>query len=168
MQSERNKSSDARAEKKALLHSLPSQVAAARAEQGTEQARLETGVIVRCAICHVDIDEVTANGCGISLERCNLDEVRSRIALAEQQIKELERQQLALPAEIDKLDREILRLDREIAQIDGSFAQLEQQMSATNMAVNRASELVRETTWFDLQLKDRVGIAQRLALIDKN
>ncbi|OYR22617.1 chromosome segregation protein SMC [Brucella pseudogrignonensis] len=167
LQSERNKSSDARAEKKALLHSLPSQVAAARAEQGTEQARLETGVIVRCAICHVDIDEVTANGCGISLERCNLDEVRSRIALAEQQIKELERQQLALPAEIDKLDREILRLDREIAQIDGSFAQLEQQMSATNMAVNRASELVRETTWFDLQLKDRVGIAQRLALIDK-
>ena len=69
LQSERNKRSDERAEKKALLNSLPSQISAARAEQGTEQARLETGVIVRCAICHVSIDEVKANGCGVSLER---------------------------------------------------------------------------------------------------
>ncbi|TBE99670.1 coiled-coil domain-containing protein [Rhizobium ruizarguesonis] len=167
LQSERNKSSDERAEKKAVLHSLPSQVAAARAEQGTEQARLETGVIVRCAICHVSIDEVTANGCGISLERCDLDEVRSRIARTEQQVNELERQQRALPGEIEKLDQDIVRLEQEIAQIDNSFAQLEHQMSATNKAVNRASELVREATWFDIQLKDRVGIVQRLALIDK-
>ncbi|MBB2793628.1 UNVERIFIED_ORG: uncharacterized protein YydD (DUF2326 family) [Rhizobium pisi] len=167
LQSERNKSSDERAERKALLRSLPSQIAAARAEQGTEQARLETGVIVRCAICHVSIDEVTANGCGISLVRCDLEQVRSRIARTEQQVTELERQQRDLPGEINKFDQEIARLDREIALIDNSFAQLEHQMSATNKAVNRASELVREATWFDLQLKDRLGIAQRLALIDK-
>ncbi|MCR6727089.1 chromosome segregation protein SMC [Agrobacterium fabrum] len=167
LQSERNKSSDERAERKALLHSLPSQIAAARAEQGTEQARLETGVIVRCAICHVSIDEVKANGCGISLERCDLDEVRSRIARTDQQVTELERQQRALPGEINEVDKVIARLDREIAEIDNSFAQLEHQMSATNKAVNRASELVREATWFDIQLKYRVGIVQRLALIDK-
>jgi hypothetical protein len=167
LQSERNKSSDDRAEKRAFFHSLPSQIAAARAEQGTERARLETGVIVRCTICHVSIDEVTARGCGISLERCDLSEVQSRIWRTEQHVIELERQQGALPGEIDKLDQEIVLLDHEIAQIDKSFAQLNERVSATNRAVNRARELVREAAWFDHQLNDRVGIAQRLAAIDK-
>lgn len=167
LQSTRNKYSDERAERKALLNSLPSQIAAARAEQGIEQARIETGVIVRCTICHVSIDEVTANGCGISLERCDLGEVRSRIARTEQHVIELEQQLGALPGEIDKLDQEVARIDKDIAQIDNSFAHLDQEVSAANRTINRARELVREATWFDHQLNDRVGIAQRLATIDK-
>lgn len=167
LQSERNKSSDERAEKKAVLNSLPSQIAAARAEKGTEQARLETGVIVRCSICHVSIDEVKANGCGISLERCNLDEVRARIERTEKNIAELDRQRAALPGEIGKLDQEIARLDGEIAQIDESFSQLDQNVSDANRAINRARELVRETSWFDRQLGDRVRIVQRLAGVDR-
>lgn len=167
LQSERNDRSEDRAEKRALFKSLPSQIAAARAEQGTEQARLETGVIVRCTICHVNIDEVTAKGCGISLERCDIEQLRSRMARSEQQVMELERQKGAMPDEIDQLDREIVRLDQEIAQVDNSLAQLEQQDSATSMAVNRARELVREATWFDRQLSDRIPTVQRLDAIDK-
>ncbi|MFV1594062.1 DUF2326 domain-containing protein [Phaeobacter sp. JH20_36] len=167
LQSERNKSSDERAEKKALLSSLPSQIAAARAEQGTEQARLETGVIVRCTICHVSIDEVKANGCGVSLQRCNLDEVRARIERTEENVAELDRQILALPGEIESLDREIARLDGEIDKIEKSFSQLEQQVSDANRVINRARDLVREANWFDRQLGDRAKIVQRLAGVDR-
>lgn len=167
LQSERNKSSDERAEKKATLNSLPSQIAAARAEQGTEQARLETGVIVRCAICHVSIDEVKAKGCGVSLQRCNLDEVRARIEQTEKNVAELDRQILALPGEIGKLDREIARLDGEISKIDESFFQLEQQVSDANRAINYAQDLVREASWFDRQLGKRIGITQSLAGVDR-
>ena len=63
----------------ALLDTLPAQISAARSEHGTEQARLESGTIVRCVICQVNIDEVKAKGCGISSERCDLDAVRKRI-----------------------------------------------------------------------------------------
>jgi len=167
LQSERNKRSDERAEKKALLNSLPSQISAARAEQGTEQARLETGVIVRCAICHVSIDDVKASGCGISLERCNLDEVNARIERIEKNVAELERQSLALPGEIKKLDQELDRLDVEISKINVSFSQLDQQVSDVNKAINRAQGLVREASWFDHQLGDRARIVQRLADVDR-
>lgn len=167
LQSERNKRSDERAEKRALLNSLPSQISAARAEQGTEQARLETGVIVRCAICHVSIDEVKANGCGVSLQRCNLDEVKGRIERTEKHVAELDRQRLALPGEIEKLDQEIARLDGEISKIDASFSQLEQQVSNANKAINRAQDLVREANSFDRQLGDRARVVQRLASVDR-
>lgn len=167
LQAERNKKSDERAESKALLHSLPSQISAARAEQGTEQARLEAGVIVRCTICHVSIDEVKARGCGVSLQRCNLDEVNDRIKRTEKDVAELERQRLALPGEIEKLDQEISRLDGEISKIDGSFSQLEQQVSDANNTIYRAQDLVREASWFDRQVGDRARIVQSLAAVDR-
>lgn len=167
LQAERNELGDRRADARALLNSLPAQISAARAEHGTEQARLETGVIVRCTICHVSIDEVTANGCGISLERCDLDEVRARIDRAEQQVAEMDRQRMALPSEISNLDAEIVRVDREISQIDDAFSKLESQLSDADSNISRARELVRETTWFDRQLNDRVATARRAGSIDE-
>jgi chromosome segregation ATPase len=132
LQAERNKFVEVRADAKALLNGLPNEIAAARTEQGTEQARLETGVIVRCTICHVNIDEVKAKGCGISLERCNLDEVRTRIDHAQQRVADMEQQKSALPGEITKLDAEIARLDLETAAIDETFIKLERQLSDAN------------------------------------
>ena len=155
LQSERNKCSDERAEKKALLKSLPSQIAAAHSERGTELTRLETGTIVYCAICHVNIDEVKANGCSISLERCNPDEVSARIERTEKNIAELSCQRDVLPGDIEKLDQKVAGLDTEIAQIDGLFSQLDQQDSDANSAISRARELVREANWFDSLLGDR-------------
>lgn len=166
LQTERTRISDQRAEAQALLNSLPAQIAATRSEQGFEQARLETGVIVRCTICHVSIDEVKAKGCGVSLERCDLDEVRTRLARAERQVAEFEQQRGDLPSAISKLEAEISRLDREISQIDDKFAKLEGQLTETNTRVANARELVREATWFDRQLNGRQTIVRRLEAID--
>lgn len=166
LQTERNKIVEERADSRALLKGLPNEIAAARTEQGTEQARLETGVIVRCTICHVNIDEVKANGCGISLERCNPNEVRIRIDHAEQRVVAMEQQESALPADISKLDAEIVRLDREIATIDEVFAKLEKQLSDEDKKHISARELVRETNWFDRQLSDRTGISARVEVIE--
>ena len=166
LQTERTKAGDQRAEAQALLNSLPAQIAAARSEQGVEQARLETGVIVRCTICHVSIDEVKAKGCGVSLERCDLDAVRARLSRAEGQVAEFERQRVSLPAELGKLNEEISRLDREISQIDYDFSKLESQLTETNTRIVKARELVRETTWFDRQLTGRQAIVRRLEAID--
>ncbi len=166
LQTERTRNSDQRAEAQALLNSLPAQIAATRSEQGFEQARLETGVIVRCTICHVSIDEVKAKGCGVSLERCDLNEVRTRLARAERQVAEFEQQRGDLPSAISKLEAEISRLDREISQIDDEFVKLEGQLTETNTRVANARELVREATWFDRQLNGRQAIVRRLEAID--
>lgn len=166
LQAERNQNVEKRADLKALLRGLPNEIAAARTEQGTEQARLETGVIVRCTICHVSIDEVKADGCGISLERCNLDEVRTRIDRAEQRVADMEQQKSALPGEITKLDAEIARLDREVAAIDEAFARLERRLSDEDKKHLSARELVREATWFDRQLNERSAVSARVDSIE--
>jgi uncharacterized protein YydD (DUF2326 family) len=167
LQAERNRIVEKRADLRALLKSLPNEIAAARTEQGTEQARLETGVIVRCTICHVKIDEVKANGCGISLERCNLDEVRTRIDRAEQRISDMEQQKSALPGEISKLDAEIANLDRESAAIDEAFAKFERQLSDEDKKHMSARELVREANWFDRQLSERAAVSARMKDIER-
>lgn len=159
LQSERDKSSDARAQKQALLDSLPIQISAARAELGIEQARLETGVVVRCSICHVNIDEVTAKGCGISLERCNIGEVRSRIERTQANVNELERQKNTLPEEISRIDLQISGIEQQVSQI-------EEQETATSEAIDLAKERVREITQFKREMSKRVEKIQRMEGIE--
>lgn len=155
LQSDRDKSTDARARQQALLDSLPIQISAARSELGVEQARLETGVVVRCSICHVSIDEVTAKGCGISLERCNLDEVRSRIEGTQDNLNELERQKNMLPEDIANINKEISTIEQKIAQI-------EERETSTSEAIDLAKERVREITHFKQEMSKRVETLQRL------
>jgi len=146
----------------ALLNTLPTELSAARAEHGTEQARLESGTIVRCVICQVDIDEVKANGCGISLERCDLNAVKNRIALAEQRVTDLAEQQIALPATIAELESELSQIDRNLDALDNEFERLEEQLSETDSKASKARELVREASWFDRQMVERETVVKNL------
>ncbi|NIA71258.1 DUF2326 domain-containing protein [Pelagibius litoralis] len=166
LQAERNKAFEKQANAQALHTALPVQISAARAEQGTEQARLESGVVVRCSICQVNIDDVLAKGCKISLERCDLDAVRNRIKLAEQNMAELIKQQAALPKTIENLGSEIARVDQELEAVDKEFERLEKQLSETNGKVSAARELVREANWFDRQMVKRDAEIRRLDAVE--
>ena len=166
LQRARNEAFEKRATAQAVLEALPAQISAMRAEQGTEQARLEGGVIVRCAICQVRIDEVLAKGCKISRERCDLAAVRARIEAAQHRVADLARQQAALPTEIEALEPEIARIDQELATIDEEFDRLEKQFSATEGEIGRARELVRETTWYDRQMVERDVEIRRLGEVE--
>lgn len=164
LQSERNEYNDKRAEKKARLRSLPQEISAARSEQGIEQARLETDIITRCMICHVHLDKVKADGCGISLERCDLDEVRARIAQSEQAIRDLEKMRKALPDEIAQLDKDILDLDNKIDKIESSISAFFQQDLDIKNSINQARELVREARWFNRDFDEQ---AEDILILDQ-
>ncbi|GAB1717622.1 MAG: hypothetical protein NTAFB05_26640 [Nitrobacter sp.] len=166
LQAARNQAFEKRANAQALAGALPAQISAVRAEQGTEQARLESGVIVRCAICQVSIDDVLAEGCRISRERCDLGAVRNRIEAAERNVAELVKQQAALPKTIEELGSEIARVDRELAAVDNEFDRLEKQLSATDGKVSGARELVREASWFDRQMAERETEVRRLDSVE--
>lgn len=165
-QAEKDEAVKKHADAQALLKTLPAQISAARSEQGIEQARLESGVVVRCAICQVNIDEVLAKGCHISTDRCDLDAVRSRIQQAEKEIKELETQQAALPGTINALVSQIERISGELANIDREFESLEQQLTVADRKVEEARELVREVRWFDHKMADRDEETRRLKDIE--
>ena len=166
LQSEKDAIVKKHADAQALLGTLPSQISAARSEQGTEQARFETGTIVRCVICQVNIDEVKAKGCGVSLERCDLNAVQTRIEHAEQNITKLENQQVNLPKDIAKFKSEMARIDRELEAIDKEFELLEKQMSETGSKAEVVRELVREAGWFDRQMVKRDAEIKNLNKIE--
>lgn len=155
LQSEKDEVVKKRADAQALLDTLPAQISAARSEHGTEQARLEGGVIVRCVICQVDIDEVKAKGCGISSERCDLDAVRERIERAEQGVAKLLKQQDDLPKTIAEFGSEIARIDGELEAVDKEFELREKQLSDTISKADEARELVREADGFNRQMVKR-------------
>lgn len=148
------------------LGSLPREIAAVRSEQGTEEARLDGGVIRRCTICHVNIDDILAKGCKISLERCDLDAVRKRIAEKEEAVNALEGQQKQLPETIAKYEAEIKRLDEKLAEFDKEFAAREKLFSDTDAKVSAARELVREMVWFDRKMVERDTTAKNLGKVD--
>ena len=155
LQSKKDELVKKRAGAQALLDTLPAQISAARSEHGTEQARLESGTIVRCVICQVDIDEVKAKGCGISSERCDLDAVRKRIERAEQGVAVLLKQQADLPKTIAECGSEIARVDDELEAVDKEFELREKQRSDADSKADKARDLVREADWFDRQMVKR-------------
>ncbi|HVZ07888.1 hypothetical protein [Rhodopila sp.] len=165
-QAEKDEAVKRHADAQALLKTLPAQISAARSEQGVEQARLESGVVVRCAICQVNIDEVLAKGCRISTERCDLDAVRSRIQQSEEGIKEFEAQKASLPGTINELASQIDQISGELANIDREFESLEQQLTVAGRKVEEARELVREVRWFDRKMADRDEETRRLKDIE--
>lgn len=165
-QAEKDEAVKKHAEAQALLKTLPAQISAVRSEQGTEQARLESGTIVRCTICQVNVDEVLAKGCGISTERCNLGAVRGRIQQAQERIEELERQKNALPRTIDELGSQIERISNDLATVDREFERLAQQLTAANREIEEVRELVREIRWFDRKMTDQDKETKRLKDIE--
>lgn len=166
LQKSRNEAFAKKADAEALLLTIPAQISAKRSEQGTEQARLESGTIVRCTICHVNIDEVRANGCGISLERCDLDAVQLRLDNATKEIEKLEGQKNELPETIKRLDGEIVRIDRDLNALDKEFERREKQFTQTDDKLSKARELVREANWFDRKMVERGAESKRLQQIE--
>ena len=155
LQKARNDAFSKEATAKALLATLPKQIAAARTEQGTEEARIESGVIRRCTICLVNIDDVLAEGCKISRERCDLAAVKKRIENIEETVETFRAQEDELPKTIGMISSEIARIDRELGTLDNEFVRREQQFTETNAKTSEARELVREATWFDRKMVER-------------
>lgn len=167
LQKSRNESFEKLAEAKALLKTLPEQISAKRGEQGTEQARLEGGTIVRCTICHVNIDTVRAEGCGISLERCDLNAVQTRIDQANETIGKMQEQQTALPKSIEEFRTEVARIDKELEALDKEFTQREKEFFESNSKLGEAREIVRQANWFNRKMVERNEEKTRLERIEK-
>jgi len=167
LQRSRNEAFEKLTKAKALLDTLPDQISAKRGEQGTEQARLEGGTIVRCTICHVNIDTVRAEGCGISLERCDLNAVQGRIDQANETIGKMQEQLRTLPESIEELGREMARIDRDIEALDKEFVQREKEFSQSSNKVGEAREIVRQANWFNRKMVERDTEKNRLEKIEK-
>lgn len=119
-----------------------------RSEANLGEIDIAQGQIRICPICRVRVDEVLAQGCGISLQTCDLSALRA--ALADKQKKAAE-----LDAEANGAEQEAKRVEALIQQLAPRKQALEAEAKAADDASRTAQAAARE-------VQDRIYRARRI------
>lgn len=100
-----------------------------------------------CPVCRVSIDEIKANGCGISLEPCDLPALKS--AIADKQKKAAD------------LDAEAGGAEQESKHVGAQIQQLEPKRLALEAEVKTADDATRAAHAVTKEIQDRIYRARR-------
>jgi hypothetical protein len=119
-----------------------------RAEANLGEIDITQGRVRVCPICRVSVEETLAEGCGISLERCDLAALRATIA-----DKRGKAAQLA--GEADSAAQEAMRFEALINQLGPRQQALEAEAKSTD-AVSRAAQVAAK------DVQDRIYRARRI------
>jgi len=112
---------------------------------------ISQGRVRVCTICRVPVDDVLAKGCGISLEKCDVQAIRASIAEKQGQAAELD--QAAKGAEleasrvtalIEQIDQEIRAAEEQAKSADAVFQAAQQAAAKIQDRVYRARRLLDE------------------------
>ncbi len=118
-----------------------------RSEANLGEIDISQGRVRVCQICRVQVDEVLAKGCGISLERCDLPAIRA--AIAEKQKK------------ADELDSEANAAEQEAKRIEALIQQLEPRKQALEAEAKTAAAASSAAQAAAKAVQDRVYRARR-------
>ena len=118
-----------------------------RSEASLGEIDIIQGRVRVCQICRVQVDEVLAKGCGISLERCDLPAIRA--AVAEKQKKAAE------------LDSEANAAEQEAKRIEVLIQQLEPRKQALEVEAKTADAASRAAQAAAKAVQDRIYRARR-------
>jgi hypothetical protein len=119
-----------------------------RSEASHGEFDISQGRVRVCSICRVPVDEVLAKGCGISLERCDVEAIRRAIAEKQNQAAELDQASKVAELEASRITALIQQIDQEIRTIE---AQAQSADTALRLAQQKAATI-----------QDRVYRARRL------
>lgn len=119
-----------------------------RSEASLGEIDITQGKIRVCPVCRVSIDEVTAKGCGISLEACDLAALKAAIADKQKKAAELD-------AAATSAEQEAKGIGAQIQQIGSQRQALEAEAKAAD-AASRAAQAAAKA------VQDRVYGARRM------
>jgi hypothetical protein len=119
-----------------------------RAEANLGEIDIAQGGVRVCPVCRVNVDETLARGCGISLERCDLDAVRASIA-------DKRATATRFDGEANKANEEAKQLEALINQLSPRQQALEAEAKSAD-AVNRAAQSAAK------DVQDRIYRARRV------
>lgn len=118
-----------------------------RSEANLGELDITQGRIRVCPVCRVSIDEIKANGCGISLEPCDLAALKSAIAAKHKKAVDLD-------AEAHGAERESKFVGAQLLQLESKRLELETEIQAAGDATRTAQAATKE-------IQDRIYRARR-------
>lgn len=119
-----------------------------RAEANLGEIDITQGGVRVCPVCRVKVDETLARGCGISLERCDLDAVKASIA-------DKRATAARLDGEANKANEEAKRLEALINQLSPSQQALEAEAKSADVVSRAAQSAAKD-------VQDRIYRARRV------
>lgn len=119
-----------------------------RSEANLGEIDITQGGIRVCPICRVAVDEALANGCGISLQTCDVEAIKSAIS--------------AKKARAVKLDAEAAAAELETSRTNALIQRLEQRQRALEQESKSAQDNIRVTQNAARVIQERVYNARRL------
>lgn len=119
-----------------------------RSEASVGEIDISQGRVRVCSICRVPVDEVLANGCGISLERCDVQAIRATIA---------EKQSRATT-----LDQDAQRAEFDVSRIAAVVRQIDQEIRTAAGQAENADAALRAAQQVAATIQERVYRARRL------
>lgn len=118
-----------------------------RSEANLGEIDITQGRIRVCPVCRVSIDEIKANGCGISLEPCDLAALKSAIADKQKKAAEVD-------AEAGGAEQESKLVGAQIQQLEAKRLALEAEVKTADDATRAAQAVTKE-------IQDRIYRARR-------
>lgn len=118
-----------------------------RSEANLGEIDITQGRIRVCPVCRVSIDEIKANGCGISLEPCDLAALKSAIA-------DKQKKAANLDAEAGRTEQESKLIGAQLQQLEPKLLALEAEVKAADDATSAAQAVTKE-------IQDRIYRARR-------
>ncbi len=113
-----------------------------RSEASLGEIDIAQGQVRVCQICRVQVDEVLANGCGISLERCDLRAIRAAIAEKQKKAAELDSAANAAEGEAKRIETLIQQLEPRKQALDAEVKTVDAISSAAQTATKAALDRV--------------------------
>jgi uncharacterized protein YoxC len=112
-----------------------------------------------CPICNVLIDKALANGCGLSLETCDLKALQASIAERREQILGLEKELAALKARKPGLETDVALAQQRLEPLERTVTTLEQAQKERSTSIRAAERLVDESERYQTLLTERSEVA---------
>lgn len=103
-----------------------------------------------CSICRVPVDEVLAKGCGISLERCDVQAIRTTIAEKQSKAANLDQEAQRAEAEAKRITAQIAQVEHELQNLAGRA----QDAGAAHRSAQQAAASVQNRVYQARRLLD--------------
>lgn len=134
-----------------------------RSEANLGEIDVAQGRVRVCSICRVPVDEVLASGCGISLERCDVQAIKNSIGEKRVAATKLDDEARAAELEAKRIAATIHQIDQEIGVVEGRVKDADARVrSAQQAAANIQERVYRARRVFDdvRALQESVAPAQ--------
>lgn len=102
-----------------------------------------------CPICKVSIDKAVAEGCGISMEKCDLHSLQKEIEQKRARIRKLEQEISSLRQKVPTLQAEAAKRKKRFDELEQALKKIEKSRDASSGSIREAQRMIEDVDQYE-------------------